>query len=260
MRNFLKRMMWRLRQNRRFNTFWLTHRDALRFGLYVPATLSKFVGVTPRECPICGHKGRFRGAGDPPVWDSRCPKCGSFERHRLLVLYLLRHAALANGQIVHFAPEPCVARVLKQQAASYVGADLFQPGVDRALDLQDLDLPDRSVDLFICSHLLEHVPDDRKALAELRRCTRAGGAVLIMVPIVEGWKETYENPEAASADDRTRELHFGQFDHVRMYGADLRDRIRGAGFDLAEFTATPEECIRYGLQRGETVFVAQATS
>ena len=257
MRDFLKRMMWRFRRNRRFNDFWVAHRDGLRFGLYVPATLPKFMGVTPRECPICGYKGRFRAAGDPPQWDSRCPKCGSFERHRLLVLYLLRRPELAGGRVVHFAPEPCVAKILKQKASDYVAADLFQPGVDRALDLQGLALPDGSVDLFICSHLLEHVPDDRKALSELRRCTSPGGAVLIMVPIVEAWKQTYENSEAASSDDRTRELHFGQFDHVRMYGADLRDRIKAAGFQLIEFMATPEECICYGLQRGETVFVAQ---
>lgn len=253
----LKGMMRRLRRNRRFNDFWLSHRDGLRFGFYIIATLPKFLGVTRRQCTICNYEGRFRAVGNPPQWDARCPKCGSFDRHRLMALYLDRHPEAAKERVVHFAPDPCIAKFLKPKASQYRTADLFMPGVDLKLDLQDLDLPDGSVDLFICSHLLEHVPDDRKALTELRRCTAAGGAVLIMVPIIEGWRETYEQPEMAAAGDKARELHFGQHDHVRFYGADLRDRIRQAGFHLEEFTASPDECIRYGLQRGETVFVAR---
>jgi SAM-dependent methyltransferase len=144
--------------------------------------------------------------------------------------------------------------VLKETASEYVTADLFQPGVDVVLDLQTLDLPSESVDVFVCSHLLEHVPDDRKALTELRRCLALGGRALIMVPVIEGWKQTYENASVESEQDRA--LHFGQFDHVRFYGADVRKRIIGADFDLTEFVASPGECIRFGLLRGETVFVA----
>ena len=256
MKHLVKRVIWRLRENRRFNDFWLTHRAGLQFAFYFLFALPKFFGVTPRECLICGHQGRFRAVGDPPQWDCRCPKCGSLDRQRLMALYLLRNADTGRGRIIHFAPDPCLARILKPRAAEYITADLFQPGVDRALDLQGLALPNASVDLFICSHLLEHVPDDRKALSELNRCTARGGTLLVMVPIVETWK-TYEDPDVASADDRMRELHFGQFDHVRMYGADLRDRIRDAGFSLEEFVASPDECLRYGLQRGETVFVGR---
>jgi len=92
-------------------------------------------------------------------------------------------------------------------------------------------------------------------LSELYRCTRPGGRVLIMVPIIEGWRQTYENPDALN-DRASRTLHFGQFDHVRYYGADIRDRISAAGFTLEEFQASPQDCIRHGLLRGETVFVA----
>ena len=51
-------------------------------------------------------------------------------------------------------------------------------------------------------------------------------------------------------------IHFGQENHVRYYGADVRDRIRAAGFGLKEFVASEPDVSRYGLLRGETIFVA----
>lgn len=256
MKAALKGVIRRFRRNPNFNEFWLSHRDGLKSPLYALQTLSRLRGVVPRECPVCGHSGKFRAADSPPRWDARCPKCGSFERQRLMALYLRARPKAGEGKVIHLAPDPSIGGVLKKRAREYLTADLFMPGCDLALDLEQIDLPGDSVDLFVCSHLLEHV-DDRKALSELYRCTAPGGATLIMVPIVEGWKTTYENPAAAVAGDQARELHFGQFDHVRMYGADLRERIRSAGFDLSEFVATPEDCLRYGLLRGETVFVAE---
>ena len=79
-----------------------------------------------------------------------------------------------------------------------------------------------------------------------------------MVPIVEGWSRTYENSAVQSDEDRA--LHFGQFDHVRYYGSDLRDRIRAADFDLEEFSASPQDCIKFGLMPGEIIFLAQRRS
>ena len=220
--------------------------------LYVAATLRELGGIHPRECPICLYKGYFRASDRPARFDVECPRCHSHERHRLLGLYLRDQPA--TGDVVHLAPEPCIQGLLREKAASYRTADLFMPGCDLRLDLHAIDLRDQSVDLFICSHLLEHV-DDRRALSELYRCTRPGGRVLIMVPIIEGWRQTYENPDALN-DRASRTLHFGQFDHVRYYGADIRDRISAAGFTLEEFQASPQDCIRHGLLRGETVFVA----
>ena len=75
-----------------------------------------------------------------------------------------------------------------------------------------------------------------------------------MTPVVEGWARTYENP---SVDGPVaRNLHFGQSDHVRMYGRDVRDRIRAAGFNLAEYAAVEPDVLTYGLMRGEILFVA----
>ncbi len=86
----------------------------------------------------------------------------------------------------------------------------------------------------------------------------ARGVAVLMVPIVEGWRETYENPEIADPAGRT--LHFGQRDHVRYYGADFRDRVRNAGFALEEFTAVEPHVARHGLNRGEKIFIARPSS
>ena len=102
--------------------------------------------------------------------------------------------------------------------------------------------------------MLEHV-DDRRALAEMFRLLVPGGIAFVMTPVVEGWAETYENP--AITQPRDRLLHFGQNDHVRLYGRDIRDRIRAAGFELSEFVAVEPDVARYGLVRGETLFIAR---
>lgn len=221
--------------------------------VYSLSTLKKIGGVHSRNCPLCGFNGRFLAHGDPPRWDARCPSCNSLERHRLLALLVRNKPQLVSGRTVHFAPEPAVTRLVSSAATQYQTADLFKTQCDLKLDLESLDLQDASVDTFIVSHVLEHV-DDRKALPELFRCLRPAGKAIIMVPVIEGWETSYENPEAASDDERL--LHFGQSDHVRYYGADVRQRIRAAGFTLEEYVAGGEETARYGLMRGETVFIA----
>lgn len=238
-----------LRKNPRLN-------DAVMRAILTARALRRINGVHSRECSVCGHVGRFSAFGDPPRWDARCPKCLSLERHRLLAL-LLQRQPLVGGRIIQFAPDICVTRLIEPLAETYQTADLYRAGCDLTLNLEAIDLPDRSVDVFVVSHLLEHV-DDRKALGELYRCLRPGGQVIIMVPIIEGWTETYENPAVNTA--RERVLHFGQHDHVRYYGADLRDRVTGAGFALTEFVATGEECATFGLWRGERVFIASRGS
>ena len=102
------------------------------------------------------------------------------------------------------------------------------------------------------SHVLEHV-DDKRALAELFRITSPGGNVILMFPIIEGWDQTYENPSVQSAAERI--IHFGQDDHLRYFGRDVRTKIREAGFSLEEFTAEGPSVIRHGLLRGEKIFI-----
>ena len=226
----------------------------LAWGLvYGLSTLRKIGGVHSRDCSLCGFSGRFRAHGNPPRWDARCPKCNSLERHRLLGLLLGSRPEIVKGRTVHFAPEPSVTKLIGPLAEQYETADFFKSHCDLKLNLEDIELSDGSVDTFIVSHVLEHV-SDTKALPELFRCLRPGGSAIIMVPIIEGWQVTYENPDARS--DKERLLHFGQADHVRFYGADIRDRITDAGFILEEYVVGGEDTARYGLVRGEAVFIA----
>jgi SAM-dependent methyltransferase len=102
--------------------------------------------------------------------------------------------------------------------------------------------------------VLEHV-NDKAALANMHRVLRPGGTLIAMVPIVDGWEKTYENPAITSSYDRER--HFGQGNHLRYYGRDFPDRIAEAGFTVSDYTGTPEEVIRYRLTRGERVFVGR---
>jgi SAM-dependent methyltransferase len=209
----------------------------------------------PRICNVCGYRGRFQAAGKPRRIDARCPRCGSAERYRLLALWLDREGEfLKTAHVLHFAPEAGLAAMLKSRVGRYESGDIAPGKADRVLNIEAIAAPDASYDCVLCSHVLEHV-DDRQALLEIHRVLKPGGIVLIMLPIIEGWSKTYENPNVLSPEDRKR--HYGQSDHVRYYGADVRDRIRGAGFQLAEFTAEGPDVLTYALQRGEKVFIAR---
>jgi SAM-dependent methyltransferase len=209
----------------------------------------------PRECSVCGYKGPFQAGGKPRRIDARCPKCGSAERYRLLALWLKRRGQfLRNADTLHFAPEAGLAKLLRKHVGRYRSADILPGRADMVLNIEAIEVPDASLDCVVCSHVLEHV-DDTKALAEIFRVLKPGGTALIMAPIIEGWATTYENPSVQSPKDRAR--HYGQSDHVRYYGADIRDRIRAAGFQIEEFTAEGEDVLTYALQRGEKVFIAK---
>ena len=188
-----------------------------------------------RRCPNCGA--RLRAFETYSPIGSQCPRCGARDRHRLLAVYLETASPVARGRprVLHVAPESSVAIVLERLGWSgYRSVDL-EPGVaDVAADLTALPFADRSFDLVICSHVLEHVADDRRALAELARVVSERGEVLVLTPLDHRLEATIEDP-AASAEERRR--RFGQGDHVRIYGADLLERIRAAGLAASRFDA-----------------------
>jgi SAM-dependent methyltransferase len=213
-------------------------------------------GIFPRECCLCGFKGRFTAFGHPPRYDASCPQCHSLERHRQLSLWLNRNSDViaSHTSVLHFAPEEVIRRFVEQKTSHYKSADIEPGRADLVLNIENLSLADESFDLIICFDVLEHV-DDRKALRELRRVLRPGGLALLHTPFIEAWTSTYENPSVQT--DADRRLHFGQEDHVRYFGADVRDRISSAGFQLEEFMATEPDVSRYSLVRGEPIFIAR---
>jgi hypothetical protein len=186
-----------------------------------------------RECPCCG--GRFRRMSRRRIsgWGGICPRCRSHPRHRAIALLLAR-GDLPGHRILHFAPEPLFDPVFARlPGIERVTADLHAPA-DLRLDISDMDLPDSSFDLVLCSHVLEHVPDDRAAMRELRRVLTNGGLALILVPYRPA-VTTYEDPSITTPLGRM--VAFGQQDHVRIYGSDLPDRLRDAGFEVEDSTA-----------------------
>jgi SAM-dependent methyltransferase len=159
---------------------------------------------------------------------------------------------IAKSRVLHFAAEESLQSLLRETVKAYTTAD-FKSGYDLQLNMEHIDLPQDSFDCVICNHVLEHV-DDREATKEIRRILAEKGFLIASVPIIEGWEKTYENPAVVSETERT--LHFGQYDHVRFYGRDFRDRVCEAGFVLEEeFTAGGEDSVKYGLIRGEKIFI-----
>lgn len=207
--------------------------------------------MSEKQCPFCEFVGLFKAFGSPPRWYAECPSCGSLERHRLLGLLLQRRKLILDGAVVlHFAPESCIAALIKQRNVQYVSADLHNKGVDRNLNIESIELPDRWCDVVLCNHALEHV-NDKAAMSELWRILKPDGNLIAMVPISEGCDHTYEDPTIT--DTHGREVHFGQYDydHVRVYGRDFVQRLKYTGFQVEIFTAFGVEAVRYGLNMGE---------
>jgi SAM-dependent methyltransferase len=220
---------------------------------YLLRSIRRSLGKFPRECPFCGYHGKFLGYGYPYTCDIYCPKCGSLERHRLLCLAAREQRHFAGKDVLHFAPEKAIRQlVIEQSPKTYVTADLFAKGVDRKENIEALTISDNSFDVIVCLHVLEHV-NDRAAIHELYRVLRPDGLLIAMFPIVEGWEETYEDPSKTSPNARL--LFFGQGDHARFFGRDARERLAAPGFIVREYTAVEPHVSRYGLARGEKVFL-----
>lgn len=209
-----------------------------------------------RTCPICGYHGMFISVGHPPRWDARCPQCGSRERHRLMHLWVTEGGGdrLAGRRILHFAPEKTVLRQMRDNPL-YESADLHQPGVTHRVDITRVPLPDASYDVVIAHHVLEHIPDDRQAMHELFRLLKPGGVAVLSVPLNATRQDTYEN--AAVTAPEQRHAHFSAEDHKRYYGLDFSDRLTDVGFRPLIFRMSPEDEVRYGLQRDEWITVAE---
>jgi hypothetical protein len=186
-----------------------------------------------RWCPVCGQSSRmFRRGGTVPRDDARCPRCGAVERHRFVWLYFTRRTDLFDGRpkrVLHVAPEQSFEpRLRRRIGAGYLTADLLDPHVMERMDITRIHYPDESFDVIYCSHVLEHVEDDRRAMREFRRVLKRTGWAIILVPITAD--KTFEDPSVVSPADRLRV--FGQEDHVRRYGPDYADRLREAGFEV----------------------------
>jgi SAM-dependent methyltransferase len=198
-----------------------------------------------------------------------CPFCLASDRERLYCLYLRDHLAQLRcrprTRIMHFAPEPALRAFMERHLASdsavtYTTADFSMPDVDLKLDLADLrPIANESLDFFICSHVLEHVPDDRRALSELYRVLRPSGTGILAVPICLAATEIDEDPTVTDEAERWR--RFGQYDHVRLYSKrGFVERVANAGFHVRTLDAGHfgVDCFKkHGIHSGSVLYVVE---
>lgn len=181
-------------------------------------------------CPICGNSAsRFLpfGLGGRP--NAQCPSCGSLERHRFLWLFLHQRTAFFRRRlrVLHTAPEGCLeARFAARHGRGYVSVDRFNPAARVQADLTDLPFPDRSFDVVLSSHVLEHVADDRAAVREIARVLRPSGWAALLFPYAAD-RPTQEDP--AIDTPAARLAAYGHPYHYRIYGNDTAERLAAEG-------------------------------
>ncbi|WP_397363598.1 class I SAM-dependent methyltransferase [Olleya sp. R77988] len=186
------------------------------------------------------------------------PSTLSLERHRLLWLYLKNETTFfsAEKKVLHFAPEQCfLKRFRALDNLEYTTTDLLSPIADVKADICDLPFEDNSYDIILCNHVLEHIPDDTKAMQELFRVMKPGGYGVFQIPQDLNRQTTFE--DNTITDKKERAKIFGQYDHVRVYGHDYFNKLRDIGFMVNEvdYTATlsAEETKKYCLAKGEII-------
>ncbi|GMR22233.1 MAG: hypothetical protein BMS9Abin37_0567 [Acidobacteriota bacterium] len=228
-------------------------------------------------CPLCDHRLRLflpGGAHVPQLKHHKlvglgfrahrqCPVCLATDKERHQFLCISEQLAVFSGErirLLHIAPEPNARRLLEASPrVDYFCGDLNSPQVDVRLDVRSIPYGDHTVDAILCSHVLEHIPEDREAVAELYRVLKPGGWAILQVPVSLSLEETMEEPRAQS--EKEREMQFGQSDHVRLYGRDYLNRLSAAGFEVEPYNYATAHGItaahRNGLIVDEDVYVCR---
>jgi SAM-dependent methyltransferase len=223
------------------------------------------------HCPICSHKyAEFLPAGKVRRTNVLCQNCKSVERIRLIYLYLTRETTLLDGtsrdiSILHMAPEVSLYHLFSNKKnIRYTPCDFDPESLKNRLgliteqgDITQLPYLKDFFDLILCNHVLEHIPDDIKAMSELFRVMKPGGLGIFLVPIDMTMEKTFEDPSITDPQERVEK--FGQEDHVRLYGADYPERLRSVGFQVEVLPYAQQfseaDQFKYGIKPHELLFV-----
>lgn len=197
--------------------------------------------------------------------NAECPYCGSLERTRVLLFYLQNETDIFERNkvsLLHIAPEWCLIPIFKESNnIHYVSGDLNPNYADEQMDITDIPYPDESFDYIICSHVLGHVPDEAKAVKELRRVLKKNGTALILSIIDWGRKDTIES--SAIQTDAERLANYSEPDLLRLHGADFAQRLRKGGFRVEEIdyriVLGDEKQERYSLGNGDREMIFRCT-
>lgn len=227
------------------------------------------------QCPICEYhaKDLYLIGKDIPVLKEKeiigaglrnagCYKCHSSDRERLIYIYLKNKLNIFNQprniKILHLAPEKNISKALFSHGyENYICGDLFTEGYSypeyvQNMNVLNIPFKDNHFDLIICNHLLEHVPSDTEAMKELFRVLSSGGKAILQVPISKNSEKTFE--DFSITEPKEREMVFGQFDHIRIYGQDYIDRLQSVGFKTERINIS-KEYIKYGVAQDEEIFI-----
>ena len=224
----------------------------------------------PNYCPICGTVTVFNPFGNPPRPNAVCPVCGSLERVRFTNVYMkyrLQHVFDNPCRVLHFAPERAFYDYFRNNKnVDYYPVDI-NPDFYKAMNIdirdkvnmEEIPYEDNYFDLIYNSHVLEHVPDDLKAMRELYRVLKDDGTCLVAVPLFD-IPETLQNDEYNTPELRLK--YYGQEDHLRKYGNDFTEKLKSAGFEVEELM--PKDLVSdigkrkvLGLLEGEKLFICK---
>ena len=197
------------------------------------------------------------------------PRLYPLERHRLMWLFLRDETSFFTSKkiqkVLHIAPEQCFLRPLSESKKTlelHYLSDLESPIADVKADICNLPFEGNSFDVVFCNHVLEHIPDDTKAMQELYRVLKPNGMGIFQIPQELSREKTFEDNSITDKKERTK--IFGQYDHVRVYGRDYFEKLRAVGFKVDEIDytqkITPEAIDRFCLMKGEILPVCYKPS
>lgn len=166
-----------------------------------------------------------------------CENCKSNDRERLIALYFKMNSNLLafDKNWLEIAPSNSFKQFIQtNHKGTYRTADLMMENVDDKVDIQDMFVyTENMFDLVLCSHVLEHIPDDNKAVKELYRVLKKDGVLVVLVPISLALEDTLENKDYTSVADKWK--YYGQNDHLRMYSKNgFKQLLISNGFKLEE--------------------------
>jgi SAM-dependent methyltransferase len=202
---------------------WKSGKGDRRIATWPEAARKSSLTSTSVACNICGWRGRaFQGIAHSE--SALCPVCGSISRDRFLYWCWTQRASYdPEAKVLETSPRLNQAyRDKMAERVDYTSSDYDESAHKGAmrLDLQDIALPDNTLDVVLTPHVLEHVPDTDKALSELFRVMKPGGHVFLQIPL----------PQSKTAPPTEPEYHGDNTLVFWRFGWDLADMIRAAGF------------------------------
>lgn len=233
----------------------------IKFSFIFSRIITVFYKGNNVHCPVCKSNFRkFLPYGNKGIDNRLCPNCLTLERHRLIWLFLEKETNFftQKNKMLHIAPEqPFLKRFKKLANLDYITADLESPLADVKTDIQDMPFNDNEFDIVLCNHVIEHIENEQVALKEVFRVLKPEGWAILQVPLDASLNKTYENPTIKSPEER--EKHFGQYDHVRLYGNDYPERLKIAGFEVKiycpEQLTTAQNVEKYRLEKNEKLYL-----